>query len=101
MKKTANGQPLVEIEAEGNGRLMGGSACTAFNETILHETLACLPGPHDDPDAVARRITTGHAALTALAPKDEVEGMLASLAVAAHAGAIECFRRALIPNQHP
>jgi hypothetical protein len=39
------------------------------------------------------------AALKAFKPKDEIEGMLAAQAVALHFGAMECFRRAMIPDQ--
>src|SRR5690349_5141398 len=93
MTKTPHGQPLLKIEVEGDGRPMGGSTCRAFNETILHETLACLPGLPDDPDAMTRRVTAGHAALAAFAPKDEVEAMIAAQAVAMHHASMECFRR--------
>ena len=39
------------------------------------------------------------AALHGIAPKDELEGMLAVQMVAAHTMAMECLRRAALPNQ--
>lgn len=39
------------------------------------------------------------ASLKKLAPKDELEGMLASQMVATHHAAMECLRRAMIPDQ--
>jgi hypothetical protein len=37
--------------------------------------------------------------MAAFRPKDEIEGMLAAQAVALHFGAMECLRRAMVPNQ--
>lgn len=39
------------------------------------------------------------AAIAGIAPKDETEGMLAAQMVACHHAAMDCFRRAMIPNQ--
>lgn len=39
------------------------------------------------------------AAMAGFAPRDEVGGMLAGQAVALHAAAMECLRRAMIPEQ--
>ncbi len=39
------------------------------------------------------------AAMQAIAPRNEIEGMLAAQMVAVHYAAMECFRRAAIPNQ--
>jgi hypothetical protein len=41
------------------------------------------------------------AALAAFKPADEIEGMIAGQAVALHHAAMECFRRAILPDQHP
>lgn len=39
------------------------------------------------------------AMLQGIAPKDELEGMLAAQMVATHNAALDCFRRAMIPSQ--
>jgi hypothetical protein len=39
------------------------------------------------------------AALMGIAPKDELEGMVAAQLVAAHNAAMECYRRAMIGEQ--
>jgi hypothetical protein len=41
------------------------------------------------------------AALATFKPTDEIEDMLAAQAVAMHFGSLECFRRAMLPDQHP
>lgn len=47
------------------------------------------------------RIAFASAALAAFKPTDELEGMLAAQAVALHHTAMECLRRAMLPDQHP
>src|ERR1700728_4039002 len=54
-----------------------------------------------DPNAAPQRVAAVSAALAGFKPTDEIEGMIASQAVALHHAAMECFRRALIPDQHP
>ncbi len=46
-----------------------------------------------------RTVNAALASLEKLAPRDESEGMLASQMVATHHAAMECLRRAMIPNQ--
>lgn len=53
----------------------------------------------DDPKAQEATIHAVGAALAAFKPTDEIEGMMAAQAVAAHLGAMECLRRAMIPEQ--
>src|SRR4051794_37338149 len=39
------------------------------------------------------------AALVGIGPRDELEGMLAAQMIAAHSAAMECYRRAMLPEQ--
>ncbi len=39
------------------------------------------------------------AALVGVAPRDEIEGMIAAQMLGAHNAAMECYRRAMIPEQ--
>jgi hypothetical protein len=80
---------------------VGGSQSEAFNSTILRETLATIWVPGGENDGMVQRTRAGYAALAAFKPKDEIESMLAAQAVALHFGAMECFRRAMIPDQPP
>ena len=78
---------------------MGGSECHDFNAVILRETLATVWMPKAEHDSDARRIAAIAAALAAFKPTDEIEGMLAAQATAMHFQAMECFRRAVLPDQ--
>jgi hypothetical protein len=57
-----------------------------------------LPPGLSDEDR-ARLIFTAVTGLRAFAPADEIEAMLSAQAMAAHATAMECSRRAMIPDQ--
>jgi hypothetical protein len=46
-----------------------------------------------------RQYSATAAALSGIGPKDEIEGMIAAQLVAAYNAAMECFRRAMIPDQ--
>ena len=49
--------------------------------------------------AQMREIRAALAAMAGLAPRDELEGMMAAQMVATHTGAMECLRRAMLPDQ--
>ncbi len=98
-----NGQK-VELLDNGNNpfRDLGGSKRHAFNGSMLRSVMSSMwvqrNGP-DDADAVKAAVQTAAAALRAFKPTDEIEGMLAAQVVAAHHGAMECYRRAMLPDQ--
>lgn len=77
-------------------RIMGGRT-DRFN----HRAMRQLMGTLWVPEGCTREDVIG-AALDAVAgfePSDPVEGMMAALGVAQHAAAMECLRRAMIPEQ--
>lgn len=81
---------------------MGGSKVPHFNSLVFREVLgtAWIPGDAcDRQDNLDRVIASTAAALIAFKPTNEIEGMMAAQAVALHFGAMECFRRSMIPNQ--
>jgi hypothetical protein len=94
--------PVLKPEAEVDAnpfRDMGGSRSPNFNHVLLRETLATMWVPGTENDGAAMRTRAGMAALRAFKPKDEIDGMLAAQAVALHFGAMECLRRAMLPDQ--
>ncbi len=98
--KAAPTGSMVKSEVDSDRfREVGGSKDADFNHVVLRETLATIWFPGTDNDGDMRRVRAGMAALRAFKPKDEIEGMLAAQAVALHFGAMECFRRAMIPDQ--
>jgi hypothetical protein len=48
-----------------------------------------------------KQLSATVAALDGIGPKDELEAMMAAQLIAAHNAAMECYRRAMIPDQHP
>jgi hypothetical protein len=90
--------PYLTIAPRNGLKVMGGSDWPEFNDVLLKSVAATS---NTDPDTVPQRVAAVSAALAAFKPTDEIEGMLAGQAVAMHLGAMECFRRALIPDQHP
>lgn len=57
-----------------------------------------IPNPHDEIDARKRK-QAAIDALAGIAPKSEIEGMLAVQMVATHFKMMECYRLASIPDQ--
>ena len=51
------------------------------------------------PEERDKQLSATVAALIGIAPKDELEGMMAAQLVAAHNAAMECYRRAMIGEQ--
>ena len=86
-------------EATDSFARMCGSADTAFNLVLLRETLPTVWVPGIEDDGQDQRMRAVMAALRAFKPRDEIEGLLAGQAVALHFGAMECLRRAMIPEQ--
>ncbi len=98
-----NGSKVEMLDSGGNPfQDLGGSERHAFNGSMLRSVLSSMwvqrNGPGDS-EAVKAALQTAAAALRAFKPTDEIEGMLAVQAVAAHHGAMECYRRAMLPDQ--
>jgi hypothetical protein len=91
----------VSKQATDSMRELGGSEWALWNDTLLQRTMMACP-QYASPDGMALdNYNAGVAglALRAFAPRDEVESMLASAAVAMHAATMECSRRAMLPQQ--
>jgi hypothetical protein len=87
-------------EWSGEMRAIGGSKSKSFNVSLLGTVLQTLWLPASLPEESREaRIKVAAVALMGHAPRDEIEGMIAGQAVALHAAAMECFRRAMIPEQ--
>ncbi len=80
-------------------RDIGGSLSDAFNTLIARQTTAALwVNPESDEDR-RTKAAAALAALMSIAPRSELEGMLAAQLIACHNAAMECFRRAAHPAQ--
>jgi hypothetical protein len=94
---------VVQLPPPGSGKgclkALGGSSSDDFNNALANQVVSSLWLAHSD---AAGRDKLFHAALAAvvgIGPRDELEGMLAAQMVAAHTAVMECYRRAMIPEQ--
>jgi hypothetical protein len=84
---------------KGELRPYGGSDSDAWNEVVLNQlTHALWIGGHDD-DNINRMYEGAALAMEGIAPRNEIEAMAAAQMIAAHSAAMECHRRAMLPNQ--
>lgn len=83
----------------GTLKRIGGSTSDAFNNLLANSVINTLWLKNSDPAEQSRQMTAAVAALTGIAPRDEIEGMLAGQLVAANAAAMECYRRAMLGEQ--
>ncbi len=84
---------------EGRLKALGGSQADPFNNVIANQAFDSLWTKNSSQDWRSTQISAVAGALTGIGPKDELEGMLAAQLVAAHNAAMECYRRAMVPEQ--
>lgn len=85
-----------DAKAEGKLKMLGGSQHDDFNRMVANQTTAAVWVQKGKGKEQGSAI---YAALSGIAPTDEIEGMLAAQMVASHNAAMECYRRAMIPTQ--
>jgi hypothetical protein len=87
--------------ADRKGRLqrIGGSQSDHWNNTLANQTLQALWVKNSSQEERDKQLSATVAALMGIAPKDELEGMMAAQLIAAHNAAMECYRRAMIGEQ--
>jgi hypothetical protein len=84
-----------------SGRLksIGGSPSDAWNSVLANQTLRALWLKNSDEADHEKQREAAIKGLIGIAPKDELEGMMAAQLIAAHNAAMECYRRAMIDDQ--
>ncbi|MFO1103040.1 MAG: hypothetical protein U1E20_09070 [Methylocystis sp.] len=102
-KKPVNAPTTVVADdpADRKGRLkaIGGSQSDHWNNTLANQAVQALWVKNSNADERGNQLSATVAALMGIAPKDELEGMMAAQLVAAHNAAMECYRRAMIGEQ--
>src|SRR5262244_3022898 len=98
-----SGEPRkVEIDNPANlpGQLkcMGGSNSDDWNNILANQALKALWLSSDPKQADVQHHAMVHA-LIGIAPKDEIEGMIAAQLIASHHASMECYRRAMLREQ--
>ena len=78
---------------------VGGSRSDHWNYIVVNDTWEALWRKNSDEETADRQFKAAMAALIGIAPKDELEGMMAAQLIASHSAAMECYRRAMIGEQ--
>lgn len=86
-------------EATGGLKDIGGSRSDHWNNILANQVLQVIWLSESSPEHRDRQLKATIAALMGIAPKDELEGMMAAQLIAAHNAAMECHRRAMLPEQ--
>ena len=98
-KKSA--EPAVHDPAKLPGRLklIGGSMSDDWNNVVANQVVSALWLQNSDAEQVKEQRYAAVDALVGIAPRDELEGMIAAQLVACHNASMECYRRAMIGEQ--
>jgi hypothetical protein len=103
-KKKASGK-TVKLTAkdaslhQGKLKVIGGSESDEWNNVLATETINALWLKHSDEGGRNRQMNAAISGLVGIAPKDELEGMMAAQLIGSHHAAMECYRRAMLPEQ--
>jgi hypothetical protein len=101
-RKKARNPEVHNDPAKRKGTLksVGGSISDDWNNLVANQTVRALwHFESADPETKKRdRSATIHA-LVGVSPRDECEGMIAAQLIACHHAAMECYRRAMLPEQ--
>lgn len=86
-------------DRKGALKSLGGSQSDHWNNTLAMQAIGGLWLKHSGEHEQNRQLAATVAALSGIAPRDELEGMMAAQLIAAHNAAMECYRRAMIGEQ--
>jgi hypothetical protein len=86
-------------ELKGRMKALGGSRSDHWNDTLGNQALRTLWTAYSDERIKNRQKNATVAALAGIAPRDELEAMIAAQLLGAHNAAMECYRRAMIKEQ--
>jgi hypothetical protein len=102
-KKQAKPEPEVHVHdvSKLRGRLkrIGGSMADDWNNIIANQTIQTSWLKNLDAEDIRRIRHAMVDAMIGIAPRDELEGMIAAQLVACHNASMECYRRAMIGEQ--
>ena len=86
-------------DRKGRLKNIGGSQSDHWNNILANQALQALWVKDSSAEERDKQLSATVAALTGIAPKDELEGMMAAQLVAAHNATMECYRRAMNGEQ--
>src|SRR3954469_6735164 len=104
MTKRATAPPRSEvgnlIEAFTNQPGLSGSVSGEFTAVLVNQVAgAIFQGSEPNCEMVGAMQAAAFTAMRGVTPADPVEGMLAAQLVATHNAAMDCYRRAVMPEQ--
>jgi hypothetical protein len=87
-------------DMKGGLKAIGGSMSDAWNEVIGGQVInSVLRAKNFDHDEASRLCSAAVEALIGIKPQDDIEGMIGAQLIACHNAAMECYRRAMLPDQ--
>jgi hypothetical protein len=100
--KKSTDPTVVEVDAAkwlGKLKVIGGSKNDDWNSIVANQAVSALWLKNSDIEEAKKQRSATVAALLGIAPRDEIEGMIAAQLVACHNASMECYRRAMIGEQ--
>jgi hypothetical protein len=97
-------EPIVVVaddpgDRKGALKIIGGSQSDNWNNILANQAALTLWVKNSNAEARDRQYAATVAGLVGIAPRDELEEMLAAQMLASHNAAMECYRRAMIAEQ--
>jgi hypothetical protein len=92
-------QILDPSQKRGMLKAIGGSISDDWNHVLANQALPSLWLKNSDQEEAKRQRHATVDALIGIAPRDEIEGMLAAQLLACHNASMECYRRAMLGEQ--
>jgi hypothetical protein len=86
-------------QKSGALKKIGGSRFDDWNDKIIRDTSRALWTKRSDENELKKEVKAAIVGLRGIEPKDELEAMIAAQFLAAYNAAMECYRRAMIPDQ--
>ena len=99
--RAANKQKAEEFRQprlDGEMKHIGGSTCDDWNEVVGNQALKSI-WRSSDPEYLQKQEIAVAAGMVGIAPRDELEAMIAAQLIACHNASMECFRRAMLDRQ--
>lgn len=101
--KKKKAEPEVDIHdpstLQGKLKVIGGSLSDDWNNVVANQLVSALWLAHCDSEELKKRRHAAVDALICIGPRDDLEGMMAVQMIACHNASMECYRRAMIPEQ--
>jgi hypothetical protein len=102
-KKPVRCEPEIHVhdvsKLRGALKAIGGSMSDDWNNILANQTIQTLWLKNSSAEEIRRQRHAAVDALIGIAPRDELEGMIAAQLVACHNASMECYRRAMIGEQ--